>query len=208
MSIECDFDFQRGDFTLRFCHVLSGRGITAISGRSGSGKTTLLRLMAGLEKADKATFIVNQKVFQQENLFVPVEDRDIGYVGQKTRLFPFLNAGNNIRFAEKRANKPTYPPPDSSALITIFAVEDCLNKKPAQLSSGEIQRISIICSLVSQPRLFLFDEAFSGIDKTRRRVILRYLEDYLAQRQLPAIYVSHDDREIDEMETDNIIVIG
>ncbi|PIE44826.1 MAG: hypothetical protein CSA45_05205 [Gammaproteobacteria bacterium] len=196
MTIECDFNFTRDDFSLTFKKTLSGSDITTITGKSGSGKTTLLRLMLGLEKAKAATFIVNDTIYQQDKLFVKTEERRIGYVGQDTSLLPFFNIKNNLAFAKKRANRSYYHAPKIEELLMIFDVADCVEKYPKQLSSGQKQRLCIIQSIISCPELFLFDEAFSVIDEARKQTILNYLIDYFSKRQLPVIYVTHDCQEL------------
>lgn len=202
--ITCDFHLQRGDFTLNFTEELSGQGITAITGKSGSGKTTLLRLMLGLESHANATFIVNDTIYQQGNHFIPPEKRAIGYVGQETRLLPFLSIEKNISFAQKRALSG-YQLPKLSELIEVFAVEHCLNKRPDALSSGEKQRVATIQMLMNCPMLLLLDEAFSAIDEARKQIIWDHLAHYFAQVQLPVIYVTHDNEELKMVKPDNHI---
>lgn len=206
MSIRCDFMIQYKDFELHFKQTLICNGVTAICGQSGSGKTTLLRLMAGLETIDRSTFIVDQNVLQNTRIFIPTEQRKIGYVGQSTKLFPFMTAKQNIQFAQKRAYQSHYTPPYLDELIETFDVAHCLDKTALQLSSGEVQRIKIIQSLVNQPSLFLFDEAVSAIDCERKITILKYLKSFFIQWELPLIITSHDQVEIDMM-ADEIIRI-
>lgn len=205
MSILCDFVYHKKNFSLSFKQTLSGKDITAITGPSGSGKTTLLRLMTGLEKAQNAKFVVNQETLQDSDIFIPTQHRQIGYVGQESTLFPFLNAKQNLLFAQKRAHKNNSQSPILSELIEVFDIKKCLEQRPKTLSTGEQQRVALIQSLLNKPKLFLFDEALSAIDEDRKKIILEYLKQYL--KNTPVIYVSHDENELSQVEPQTIIQI-
>lgn len=205
MSILCDFVYHKKNFSLRFKQTLSGKDITAITGPSGSGKTTLLRLMMGLEKAQNAKFVVNQETLQDNKIFIPTRHRHIGYVGQESTLFPFLNAKQNLLFAQKRAHKNNAQSPILSEFIEVFDIKKCLEQRPKTLSTGEQQRVALIQSLLNKPKLFLFDEALSAIDEDRKKIILEYLKQYL--KNTPVIYVSHDENELSQVEPQTIIQI-
>ncbi|MDP8034279.1 ATP-binding cassette domain-containing protein [Pasteurella atlantica] len=202
MTIKCDFNIKRTDFSLSFNAELSGNKITIIKGKSGCGKTSLLRLMAGLDYSPNNTFIVNNQVFQQNDIFIPAEKRPIAYVGQESCLLPFMNIEKNIAFAQKRRSCSDYALPNLDELFSVFDLHHCKLKLPDQLSSGETQRALVIQSIMNTPNLFLFDEAFSAIDEQRKSIILDYLMEYLEQRNLPAIYVSHDSEELKYIRSD------
>ncbi len=205
MSIKCNFNLQRGNFSLSFNAELSSDKITVIKGKSGCGKTSLLRLMAGLDRLPMGFFSLNNQVFQQDNFFIPAEKRPIGYVGQDSQLFPFMNVEKNIDFAQRRRICTDYALPNLNELFAIFDLEHCKHKLPKQLSSGETQRALVIQSLMNTPSLFLFDEAFSAIDEYRKGIILDYLINYLNNYNLPAIYISHDSEELNLIPSDQII---
>ncbi len=205
MTIKCDFNIKRSDFSLSFKAELSSDKITVIKGKSGCGKTSLLRLMAGLDQLPTGFFSLNNRIFQQDSFFIPAEKRPIGYVGQYSQLFPFMSVAKNIAFAQKRRLRTDYALPNLDELFTVFDLKHCKDKLPEQLSSGETQRALVIQSLMNTPQLFLFDEAFSAIDEYRKGIILDYLMDYLAQRKLPAIYISHDSEEVKKIRSEQII---
>ncbi len=205
MTIKCDFNIKRADFSLSFKAELSSDKITVIKGKSGCGKTSLLRLMAGLDQLPTGFFSLNNQIFQQDNFFIPAEKRPIGYVGQDSQLFPFMSVAKNIVFAQKRRLCTDYALPNLDELFTVFDLEHCKDKLPEQLSSGETQRALVIQSLMNTPQLFLFDEAFSAIDEYRKGIILDYLMDYLTQHKLPAIYISHDSEEVKKIHSEQII---
>ena len=78
---------------------ISNGSIGLIKGESGSGKSTLLNVIAGLKKADSGNVVCNNKVYMDENTFLPPERRRIGYVFQDFALFPHINAKKNITYA-------------------------------------------------------------------------------------------------------------
>ncbi len=195
MRIACDVQIKREQFALHFQHHFPSDSITALVGKSGSGKTSILRWIAGFDFIENSTLIFDNNPLQKGEVFFPAEKRAICYVGQSTGLFPFMSAEKNLQFAVKRASSPAYHAPNKAELITVFDIAHCLPKPIQSLSSGEIQRVSLVQALLSRPNLLLLDEALSAIDAERKMLILDYLVNYLRERALPMIFVSHDDRE-------------
>ena len=153
---------------------LPGRGITAIFGASGSGKTTLLRCLAGLQRADRGSLIVNGERWQDESHFLPTYQRPLGYVFQEASLFPHLSAEGNLEFAMQRA--PVRPDAERYRhVIDIMGIGDLLKQRPDQLSGGERQRVAIARALLVMPRLLLMDEPLASLDFARKAEIMPLL---------------------------------
>jgi len=142
--------------------------VTAILGESGIGKTTLLNLIAGLNKPSEGELIR--------------EYGRLSYIFQEPRLFPWLNALENVATVsdEKTAKE----------MLSLMGLSDALGKYPAELSGGMKQRVSIARALAYDPDVILMDEPFASLDKERRGTVSDALFEMIRGRT--AIIVTHD----------------
>lgn len=194
MSIELRCTVRRGNFTLSLDLCLPGQGVTALFGPSGSGKTSCLRVLAGLDRHEDATVIVNGEVWQQGRGFTAAHRRALGYVFQETNLFPHLSVQGNLDYGFRRAGRPTHI--DREALVDLLGLTSLLHRRPDTLSGGERQRVAIARALFTAPILLLLDEPLAALDANRKAEFLPYLERLLTQLDIPALYVSHAPDEV------------
>ncbi len=163
----------------------------ALIGKSGSGKTTMLRLIAGLEIPNSGSISINGEVITSDNSFTKPEKRNMGYVFQNHSLFPHLDVYSNIAFGMDKLSKKEKME-IAMSYLTMLGLEDKLKSYPHQLSGGEKQRISIIRTLASKPRLLLLDEPFSNLDKNTKEQLKIDLKEILEKEKLPTIMITHD----------------
>lgn len=163
----------------------------ALIGKSGSGKTTMLRLIAGLDIPDSGSIAINDEVLTSEKKFIKPEKRNMGYVFQNHSLFPHLDVYKNITFGMENQSKKEKLDIVMSYL-SMLGLEDKINNYPHQLSGGEKQRIAIIRTLASNPRLLLLDEPFSNLDKNTKEKLKIDLKNILEKEKLPTIMITHD----------------
>ena len=95
---------KRDDFILDINTDLPSYGVTVIYGPSGAGKTTLLRSIAGLEKNLIGLIKVGNNVWQEDNFFLPVHKRSLGFVFQDPSLFDHLSVKENIEYGLRRTS--------------------------------------------------------------------------------------------------------
>ena len=195
MSIEAKFSIRRGDFTLDVALELPARGVTAVFGPSGCGKTTLLRAIAGLDRHQDGYLRIGDKVWQEDNHFVPPHRRALGYVFQEPSLFPHLTVQRNLEYGLKRVPQAT-PKVSLAQAIDLLAIGPLLGRKPERLSGGEQQRVAIARALAASPRLLLMDEPLASLDLQRKQEILPYIEALHNQLDIPVLYVSHAPEEV------------
>ena len=174
-----DLDFNFGSGVLNL-----------ISGNSGSGKTTFLNLLAGLEKPSSGSIILDGIILSGKNQFVEPENREIGFVFQDFSLFPHLNAKQNIEFAGK-GNNDLF-----NKLINKLSVSEHLSKYPHELSGGQQQRVSIGRAIYSEPKILLIDEPISNQDKNNKIEIIKIVSEFIEQKDIICILVSHDEIDI------------
>jgi molybdate transport system ATP-binding protein len=181
--------------------------ITGVYGPSGAGKSTLLNILCGIAdpKIGRIEFNGIQLYNGADKVNVPINKRNIGVVFQDNYLFPHLNIKQNLLYSQAyNKNKEIYINLDK--VVELLQIEVLLNKKPAQISGGERQRVAIGRALLSQPKLLLFDEPFSNLDRNRRKEIISYLLKINHRFKIPLLIVSHDLEDILKL-TNSILVI-
>ena len=130
-------------------------------GPSGAGKTTTLRVIAGLEKPDTGT--VHLTGIDATGA-TPAE-RDLAMVFQSYALYPKQTAAANIA-SPLRARKLPKGEIDTQVarVAELLHIEKLMERKPSQLSGGEMQRVALGRALVRNPRAFLMDEPLTNLD--------------------------------------------
>ncbi|MDO8899687.1 MAG: ABC transporter ATP-binding protein [Bacteroidales bacterium] len=157
-------------------------------GPSGSGKSLLLELIAGFQKASFGEISLNGNNLLQ----LPPHKRGIAMVFQRPALFQHLSVAQNIAFpmkatkvSEREIRKITFE------LAEQFSIEPLLKRRPASLSGGEAQRVSLARALAMKPSLIMLDEPLSSLDVQLRTQIRRYLLS-LNKEGLTMLHVTHD----------------
>ncbi len=175
----------------------SDSGITALFGRSGSGKTTLVNAIAGLMRPDAGRIEVNGECLfdSARGIDVPVERRRVGYVFQEGRLFPHLTVRANLNYGFELA-RPAERYVEFGRIVDLLGLSHLLERRPANLSGGEKQRVAIGRALLASPRVLLMDEPLAALDHLRKQEILRYIETLHAEIKVPIVYVTHAVEEI------------
>jgi molybdate transport system ATP-binding protein len=175
----------------------SDSGVTALFGRSGSGKTTLVNAIAGLVRPDRGSITVNGECLfdSARGIDVAVERRRVGYVFQEGRLFPHLTVHGNLNYGYALA-PPAQRYVTFKQVVDLLGLEHLLERRPANLSGGEKQRVAIGRALLASPRVLLMDEPLAALDNLRKNEILRYIECLHDEIMVPIIYVTHSVEEI------------
>ncbi len=187
----------------------SDSGITALFGRSGSGKTTLVNAIAGLVKPDDGIIKVNGECLfdAARGINVPVEQRRVGYVFQEGRLFPHLTVRGNLRYGLELA-KAAQRYVDFAKVVDLLGLEALLERRPANLSGGEKQRVAIGRALLASPRVLLMDEPLAALDTSRKREVLRYIARLHEEISVPIVYVTHAVEEIVQLAETVVLMAG
>ena len=183
--------------------VADGEFVTLL-GPSGCGKTTTLRMTAGLiEPSGGRIFFDRQDVTYQ-----PPRTRNIGFVFQTPALFPHLSVADNIAFGlsvkgEKKAAIATRV----DEMLAMVGLAGYGKRLPAQLSGGQQQRVALARVLATDPRVLLFDEPLSALDKNLRDSLKYSILDLQRRTKKTAIYVTHDQSEAFAI-SDRIVVMN
>src|SRR6516162_4782399 len=160
-------------------------GITVISGPSGAGKTTLLRLCNRLEVPDAGT--VSYRGQPLDELDPLVLRRRVGMVFQRPTPFPG-SVADNLAVAHPDASTEEL----RTALQQVGLDPGLLDQEARTLSGGELQRMCLARTLVTQPETLLLDEPTSALDAQPKQVFEATARRLTAQG-ITIIWVTHDD---------------
>ncbi len=195
--LEVSFNHNFEEFRVELDFQAEAGSITSLFGRSGTGKTSVINMIAGLTKPEIGYVKVGGEVLfdSTKGINAPPEKRRLGYIFQDSRLFPHLSVRNNLLFGAKNlarnGQEITF-----DRVVDVLDIGGLLERKPANLSGGEKQRVAIGRALLSQPRLLMMDEPLASIDVQLRSEILPFIEDLRDTFGLTVIYVSHAIEEV------------
>ncbi|QNI34302.1 ATP-binding cassette domain-containing protein [Alloacidobacterium dinghuense] len=205
--LTADIEYRSGTFDLHINFSLNSLW-TVLFGQSGAGKSTILRILGGLLQPQDARIVMQNHVLLdvKQGISIPAGKRKIGYVTQRPALFPHMTVHRNVAFglhtlpAKQRGERV-------HEMLRLFRVADLSERMPKELSGGEYQRVALARALAPEPKLLMLDEPFTGLDADLKESILAELTVWLAARQVPALYVSHDLGEAYQTAAD-VIVVG
>ena len=188
------------DFDLE---VADGEFVTLL-GPSGCGKTTTLRMIAGLVEPSGGRVLFDD----QDVTWLPPRQRNIGFVFQTPALFPHLTVADNIGFglSVKGAKKPAIAA-KVEEMLALVGLGGYGARFPSQLSGGQQQRVALGRVLATDPRVLLFDEPLSALDRNLRDTLKYSILDLQRRTKKTAIYVTHDQSEAFAI-SDRIVVMS
>ena len=172
-------------------------------GPSGCGKTTLLRLIAGLERPDQGTIMLNGADITS----LPAERRPVGTVFQNYALFPHMSVADNISFSLRMQRRPAAEIRQRvTETLSMVQLEDFASYRPSQLSGGQQQRVAIARAVISHPVLLLLDEPLSALDFPLRKQMQSQLKMLQKRLGIAFVFVTHDRQEAMAL-SDRIVVL-
>ena len=168
--------------------------VLALVGPSGCGKTTTLRLIAGLERPDSGSVLLNNRLVSSDSVFIPPEQRGIGMVFQDHALFPHLTVYDNIAFG-LRGKRQSEIRTTVGEMLHMVGLLSFSKRYPHELSGGERQRVALARALAPRPVLVLMDEPFSSLDADLRTEVREHVRTILKTMQATVVFVTHDQEE-------------
>ncbi len=173
-------------------------------GPSGCGKTTTLNMISGLETPTSGEIAIGERVVTD----VEPGDRGLGMVFQDLALFPHMTVFENIAFGLRVKKRP-----EDEVIRRVREAAEAvhitplLDKRPAQCSGGESQRVALARTIVNNPSVFLMDEPLSSLDAKLRVDMRTELKGLHERLKATFIYVTHDQAEAMTM-ADRIVVMN
>jgi putative spermidine/putrescine transport system ATP-binding protein len=164
----------------------------SLLGPSGCGKTTALRLVAGFDRPDRGSIIVDGKDVTR----VSPSKRDMGMVFQAYSLFPNMTAEQNVEFGLKiRGRKRGDRRKRVADLLELVGLSHAGGRYPYQLSGGMQQRVALARALAIEPRVLLLDEPLSALDAKVRVQLREEIRRIQLELGITTLYVTHDQEE-------------
>jgi putative ABC transport system ATP-binding protein len=177
-----DLTVRRGEFV-------------AFMGPSGCGKTTLLNLIGAIDTPSRGRLYVDDVALERlsEDELADLRRDRIGVVFQFYNLLPTLSARENVELpmqfkgTERRQRRER-----ALWLLDRVGLKDRAEHKPAELSGGEQQRVSIARALANQPALVLLDEPTGDLDSATGQEIMALLRDLNQREKVTLLVATHD----------------
>jgi molybdate transport system ATP-binding protein len=200
------FPNPEGTFNLNV-HFRALAGFTILFGASGAGKTTLLDCIAGLTDPDEGRIAIGGEELydSQKKRNVVAWKRRIGYVQQDPALFPHLTAEENVAYG-LRSLSATERTSRSREILARFRIDRLRDRRPAQISGGERQRVALARTLVTEPRALLLDEPLAALDRPTKSSLVNDLRKWNQHHRIPILFVTHHGEEVFALG-DEVIVL-
>jgi putrescine transport system ATP-binding protein len=191
---------------------ISKSELFSLLGSSGCGKSTLLRIIAGFEKPDSGSIILDGEDITN----LPPHLRPLNMMFQNYALFPHLNISQNIEFGLKEENVPKNEILERTReILNLLELTGLEKRKIYEISGGQQQRVALARCLVKKPKLLLLDEPLAALDKKLRIQTQFELVNLQYKLGITFIIVTHDQEEAMSlsdrmaiMKNGNILQIG
>ena len=173
--------------------VLPGE-LVAVIGPSGSGKSTLLSMLGGMLSPTNGRVVLDGESLYDVGVEqrAEIRNRRIGFVFQNFNLIPWLNAVENVELPLRLyGSDRTWRRNTATELLERFGLADRMKHRPSDLSAGQQQRVALVRTLATNPRLILADEPTGNLDSTTRDLVIETLSEQCREGRA-VVLVTHD----------------
>ncbi|MET0726145.1 MAG: ABC transporter ATP-binding protein [Leifsonia sp.] len=170
--------------------------LVALVGASGSGKSTLLGILSGLDTptAGLASVAGHDLLTLGRRERTAFRRSSVGFVWQQTsrNLLPYLTAAENVAatLAVARSRRDSRTRIDT--VLDVLGVSHCADRRPAEMSGGEQQRVAIAVAIANEPRVLLADEPTGELDEATSASVLEAMRGVNEQLGVTTLIVTHD----------------
>ncbi|HVZ46640.1 MAG TPA: ATP-binding cassette domain-containing protein [Ramlibacter sp.] len=170
-------------------------GVLLLQGKSGSGKSTWLALAAGLlTPAAGEVVVANQPLSKLSHGKRDAwRARTIGFLPQKLHLSDAMSVERNLALSYFAAGVPENLATIRRALMAL-GVRELAQRRPSQLSGGQLQRVALARTILMEPKVILADEPTASLDDESAAIGLKLLRDCATQCNATLVIATHDAR--------------
>jgi putative ABC transport system ATP-binding protein len=193
--------YERGDQVVPVLTDINldvGRGdFVALMGPSGSGKSTLLNLVAGIDKPDSGSIVIDGEEITtlSEGELAGWRAASVGFIFQFYNLMPVLSAYENVELPLLLTGLSRRERRERVELtLGLVGLADRMDHRPNELSGGQQQRVAIARAIVGDPLLLIADEPTGDLDRTSAAEILKLLDRLNVELGKTIVMVTHDPR--------------
>lgn len=178
--------------------VIERGELVAIVGASGSGKSTLLNILSGLDEptAGVARVAGHDLLRMSRRRRLHYRRHAVGFVWQQTsrNLLPYLTALENVVLPMRlaRTRRGAAAQRRAMELLDMVGVGYCADRRPAQLSSGEQQRVAVAVAVANDPAVLFADEPTGELDEASSAEVFTALQTINAKLGVTIVVVTHD----------------
>lgn len=171
---------------------ISGGEFFSLLGPSGCGKTTTLRMIGGFDHPTSGAIFINETAIGR----TPPYRLDVNTVFQNYALFPHKTVSQNIGFGLRMRNVPkSQIEVQVDEFLELVRLPGYGNRKPGELSGGEMQRVALARALINRPSILLLDEPLAALDLKLRKQMQLELKELQREVGITFVYVTHDQGE-------------
>jgi phospholipid/cholesterol/gamma-HCH transport system ATP-binding protein len=166
-----------------------------VFGKSGSGKSVLLKCMVGLMQPDGGEILIEGKDVLKMSLDeLNSVRKSIGFLFQGSALYDSMTVRENLEFPLRRNFHFTQKEIDMKVadVLAKVSLEDAIDKMPAELSGGMKKRIGLARTIITEPKIILYDEPTTGLDPITTKEISRLIIELQKDLNVTSIVVTHD----------------
>lgn len=178
--------------------TLNAGEIVVMTGPSGSGKTTLLTLIGALRAIQGGSIqVLGQSLGGLSSKQRQQLRKNIGFIFQDHNLFESMTARQTLELA-MQLFRDRYTTEDKKSrpveMLETLGLEERIESKPGNLSTGQKQRVAIGRALINNPKLILADEPTAALDKNSGQKVMHLLRQRAKKDQASILIVTHDQR--------------
>ena len=169
--------------------------IIGLLGPNGSGKTTTIAMILGLLKPTSGQIIINGKNIEKERIYLLSQ---MNFISPYVELPKKLTVKENLEvyarlYGVEKINHKIY------SLSNQLKLNDFLNKKTGELSSGQKNRISLAKALINDPEILLLDEPTASLDPETGDFVRSFIENYCSNKKVSILLASHNMNEVERL---------
>jgi phospholipid/cholesterol/gamma-HCH transport system ATP-binding protein len=166
-----------------------------VFGRSGSGKSVLLKCIIGLMIPDAGEiFIEDKNVLKLKTSELNQIRKQIGFLFQSGALYDSMSVRENLAFPLIRNFDFTMEEVEAKVInaLKMVSLEEAIDKMPSELSGGMKKRAALARSIITEPKLMLYDEPTTGLDPLTTKEISELILELQRKLNMTSIAVTHD----------------
>ena len=174
--------------------------VFAFLGSNGSGKTSTIRSLLGIYQASSGQLLVNGKKLTPENSAI------VGYLPEERGLYTRAKVLDVMMyFGELKGMDREDARKEALAFLDTVYLSDKANVKIKKLSGGQQQKVQLGVAIMGNPKLLILDEPTKGLDPVNRNLLLDIV-DYLQQKGVAVIYITHLMEEVERL-ADRLLIL-
>lgn len=176
------------------CLCIQDGEFVSVMGASGSGKTTLVNILGGFLVPNEGKVLWDGRdIFAfSEKQKAQFRCHDMGFMFQAFRLIGTLTGKENIVFPALLSHMDSKVVDEQLQLLAVdLAIDNVLDKYPAEMSGGQQQRVALARALVTQPDVIILDEPTGALDSQMQKRVMEVLCAINAERHATIIQITH-----------------